>query len=331
MIADVFVAGTPPSQSYATSQGIFDNFVEVFRNGVLMAATADYTRAGQVVTFAAGQAIVTGDRIQILYNAVGAAPGGLLPARQWLYLALRKCGQLRPGYTASPELLADGLSEWGMVFDSWAAERTMGFSIPQYVYTVTGPGSKSGGNGYDVGPTATNWVGPRPESIVRANLVMTNVGPQPVYIPLRPISAEEWASLAIRQIPAINVTSVFYYDPQFPNGVFNVFPPLNGNSIELFTWPSFAVPASLDAAYSAPSGYMDAVIYSLAERLWPMCTKDALLHRVTELSLAAKAHAAREKVRLVNRPIPTLKSDFGAGKKPAGYYDSFVSQTGIPY
>jgi hypothetical protein len=238
---------------------------------------------------------------------------------------------MRPGYIPSPELLADALNEWGMLFDSWAAERTMGWSIPQYVYPVTGPGSKSGGNGYDIGPTATNWVGPRPESIVRANLVMTSVGPQPVYLPIRMLSAEDWASLSIRQIPGINVTNLAYYDPQYPNGVFNVFPPLTGNSIELFTWAAFAVPASLSAAYSAPPGYQDAVVYSLAERLWSLCTHSVMVNKVSQQWLAAQAHVAREKVRSVNRPLPTLKADFRGGNKPAGYYDSFVSYTGNPY
>jgi hypothetical protein len=257
-------------------------------------------------------------------------PMALTTAQNYIYQALRKCGQLRPGYTASPELLADALSEWQMLFDSWAAERTMGFSIPTYVYPVTGPGSQSGGNGYQLGPTAADWVGPRPESIVRANLKMTSVGPQPVYLPIRMLSAEDWASLAIRQIPGINVTNLAYWDPQFPNGVFNVFPPLTGNAIELFCWQGFAAPATLATAYSAPAGYMDAVILSLADRLLPMCTKDVVIRPVNPIKLAGMAHAAREKVRLVNRPIPTLKSDFRGGSKPSGYYDPNVSWTGEP-
>ena len=255
----------------------------------------------------------------------------LVTAQDFILSALRKVGQLRPGYKPSPELLADGLNEWQMMFDSWAAERTMGFSIPQYTYAVTGPGSKSNGNGYDVGPSATNWVGPRPESIVRANLVMTSVGPQPVYLPIRMLSAEDWADLSIRQIPGINVTNLAYYDPQFPNGVFNVFPPLTGNSIELFCWSGFATPATLATAYSAPAGYQDAVVYSLGERLWPMCTHDVLVHKIPFTKLCGLAHAAREKVRMVNRPIPTLRADFRGGSKPAGYYDSNVARTGEPY
>lgn len=256
----------------------------------------------------------------------------ILTAQQHIYQALRKCGSLRPGYTPQMELLADALNEWGTMFDEWQAEREMGFSIPQFVYPVTGPGSQQNGNGYEIGPTAADWVGPRPTSIVRANLVFTSGGQSPVYIHLRPISAEEWAALSIREIPAINVTSLFYYDPQYPNGVFNVFPPLNGNSIELFTWGFLAVPAALAENYSAPPGYQDAVIKTLAERLWPMLTHDICVHKNSQMWLAGQAYTAREKVKAVNRSLPTLCNDFGkttGGDAPL--YDSFVTDTGFPY
>lgn len=258
-------------------------------------------------------------------------------ASDYIKQALLKCGNMKPGYTPSPELLAAGLTEWGSQFDSWAAERTMGFSIPDYQYTVAGPGSQSGGNGYLIGPTAhaagnaNDFQGPRPNSIVRANCVMTNLGTQPVYIHMRPISVEEWAALAIRQIPAINVTSLFYYDPQFPNGVLNVFPPLIGNAIELFCWEALAVPSTLGSNYSAPPGYQDAIVWSLASRLWPMCSRDIMPHKLTHPFINGKAYEACQKVRTVNRPIPTLGQDFRGSQQPAGYYDSFVSYTGEPY
>lgn len=261
----------------------------------------------------------------------------LVTARDYLYTALRRCGQLRPGYQSQNELLTDGLNEWWSLFDSWASERTMGFSVPSYTYTVKGPGSQSGGNGYLIGPTANivgnanDFQGPRPNAIIRANNILNNVGPQPVYIGLRPISAEEWASLSIRQIPAINVTNLFYYNPQFPNGIFNVFPPLNGNGIELFCWEALAVPASVDAQYNAPPGYADAVVWSLAERLWPMCTKQLTINRVGFPYLCGKAYEACQKVRMVNRPIPTLRPDFHGGGHREGFYDANVSWTGEPY
>lgn len=320
-------------------------------------------------------------------------------AGDYIYQAYRKCGQLRPGARSNTDMIADGLNEWQMLVDSWAAERTMQFSIPQLEFVVNKPGSQNNGNGYLVGPaytfTGTTVIGSpviacaaadtlnvsigeaiagvglpanstvasfalggtsitinqnctaagavsitatpdfntprRPDSIVNANCVMLNTGPQPVYIPMVSISQAEWANQAIRQIPAINVTTLFYYDPQFPNGVFNVFPPLLNNGIELFTWGALGPPATANAPIALPPGYLDAVIWSLAERLWPLCTHDLATHKMPFGSVANFAHQAREKVRRVNRPLNTLASDFrGGAGKPTGYYDSFISQTGLP-
>lgn len=319
----------------------------------------------------------------------------LITAQDYILKALRKCGQIRPGAVSNSDLLADGLDEWGSLFDGWAGERSMGFSTPQYTYAVTGPGSQQSGNGYLIGPVYTftgtvtldsavitgvadtsqvtpgeaisgsgiparatvvsvtsntitisalglatyvgttiaatpDFVGPRPPAIVRANLKFTSGTAQPVYIHLTPISAEEWASLAIRQIPAIDVTNIFYYDPQYPNGVFNVFPPLSGNSIELFTTQFLGVPLTLAMPYSAPPAYRDAVIDSLAERLWPMCTNQVAVNRVSLQWLAGTAYESRQKVRTLYRQIPRLASDFRGGGYGEGFYDSFVTDTGLP-
>ncbi len=320
----------------------------------------------------------------------------LVTKQDYIQHALLKCGQIKPGYISNPELLAAGETEWEMLFDSWAAERTMGFSVPQYQFLVNAPGSQTNGNGYLIGPlysfpgtttTGSNiiaataldvsklsigeaisgtgipansvvtvlsganitishlatangvatitgtpdFVAPRPDSIVRANCVMLNMGSQPVYIHMRPLSVEEWASLAIQQIPAINVTNLYYYDPQYPNGVLNVFPPLLGNAIQLYTWAALGVPAALTSPYSAPPGYRDAVIWSLAERMWPFCTRQIATNRVPQVYVNGKAYEACQKVRMVNRPIPTLICDMRGGNRPSGFYDSFVSYTGEPY
>ncbi len=320
----------------------------------------------------------------------------LQTAQDYINLAFRNCGQMRPGYTIQTEQYAEALTVWGTLFDSWAAERTMGFSVPQFQYAVSGPGSLQGGNGYTIGPIFTfsattvdispilvvlntiglvpglpisgpgipantvilsvspntavvmsqnatasapisvtvtpNFIGPRPDAIVRANLVMTNVGPQPVYIPIRMISVEAWAALAVRQIPAINVTNIAYYDPQWPLGVFNVFPPLNGNSIELFTWPMLGTPPSLAAAYSAPAGYQMAVVFSLADLLWPLCTKAMMVNKRSQQWLAGQAYEACEKIRRVNRVIPTLRPDAPGNRGTTdGFMDSDVRWVGEPY
>lgn len=247
---------------------------------------------------------------------------------------MRKIGSLRPGYTASPEFLADGLVEWNSWFDAMNADPACQFSNPSFKYNVTGPGSQTGGNGYQVGPTAADWVGPRPTSIIAANLVFTDIVPNPVYIRLVPVTQRQWASLSVQQISASQVTNIFWYDPQFPNGVFNVFPPLTGNAIQLYQSGSLVPPANLAAAYAAPPGYEDMVIYGLAKRLYHMVDRDAIPRVAPYGVIAGQADLALDRVKAMNKPIPEMSADAPSGSRMHGgdgFYDSFVTWTGEPY
>lgn len=262
-----------------------------------------------------------------------------MTAQNYIYRALRKCGQMRPGYTNNADLLADALVEFQGIFDSWNAERTMNYSMPDYVYPVTGPGHGTtgnnqsfGGTGYTIGPTAVDFQGPRPVAIARMNLLMTSASPsQPMRIPLSPISMEDWLRIAVVQLTPVNITTVFAYDPQFPNGVIWVWPPLNANSLEIFTWGQLTPPTALASTLAVPPGYQDAIDWTLAERLWPLCTNDAIPHKLPLAYIAAKAKLAREKVKAVNAPMPRMASDFRGGRAGVGTCDWDLILTGRPY
>ena len=267
----------------------------------------------------------------------------LLTAADFIYNALRKCGQLRPGYKASPELMADGLDEWKAMFDSYNSRRTMAYSMPDSVFPVpaggghgtTGNGQTFGGSGFTIGPSApADFLGPRPEAIARCNLYLTSASPStPTRIPLSQLSMEEWTSIVAPVFAPINVATCFCYDPQYPNGVLWVWPPLNGNSLEIFTWGFLTPPTSLAATFSAPPGYADVVIWDLARRLWPLCTKDMMPHRVSHQWLCGQAAIARKAVQDVNRPMPRLATDFRGGVQhnTAGASDWSLILTGVPY
>ena len=274
-------------------------------------------------------------------------PPGTLQAQSYIYLALRRIGHLRPGYQPSPELLNDLLLEWQLLFDALNMDRNIHYTVPSVQYPITGPGSQTGGNGYLIGPTATtapatqhtepggpnDWLGPRPESIVAANLVMLNVPNQPVYLPLRSITVEAWASLAIKQIPPISVTSLFFYDGKWPNGIFNVFPPLSpGNAVQLFTFGVMQAPTSLTDAYGGPPGYAEMVVCCMAVRAYPLISKHLSFITRDFRELKTEAYAAIKKIQAINRPIQNLKSDFPARQNNAiPAFDSFVYLTGQPY
>jgi hypothetical protein len=266
----------------------------------------------------------------------GGAPAGQvpipgqMPASQFIYLALRRVGHLRPGYKPGPEMNADALLEWQLLFDELGNQRNAQWSNPVYQYTVSGPGHQTGGNGYEIGPTARDWVGPRPDSIIRANCVLLNVGTQPVYIPLRPLTQEEWAGLSILQIPPITVTSMFWYDPQWPNGVFNVFPPLNQNAIQIYQQGILDAPKTIDDNYSAPPGYSEAIIRSLAARLQPLVTREVCIHPRSQAELNGSALMAWQEIASINRPLQTQALDMLTPSNREGFYDRFVTLTGNP-
>jgi len=251
---------------------------------------------------------------------------------------------MRPGYVPQPELLAEGITEWCSLFDGWNAERTMQYSEPDFVYPVTAPGHGKtgnnqtfGGTGYLIGPApnAFDFVGPRPEHIARANLYLTSVAPlTPARIPLAQMTMEEWTSIAVVQFTATNVTRAFAYDPQFPSGVIWFWPPINGNSIELYTWGALAPPAALGTTVAFPPGYQDATVYSLAERLWPLVTHDLAPHKVSHQYLAGKAKHFRARLQAVNANPPRLRNDFQGGRGgPGGSGQSSLTTllTGVPY
>jgi len=188
----------------------------------------------------------------------------------------------------------------------------------------------SGAQTITVTPT---FAGPRPEAIIRMNLYMTSTSPtQPTRVPIRMVGAEEWANIPVLQITAINVTTTCYYDPQFPQGILNVWPPLNGNALEIFTWGFLTPPTSLTATYSAPPGYADVIIWELAKRLWPRCTHNLMVNKVPHQWLCGQASRAKADVRRVNAPMNRLRNDFsgsGPGKRNACDWDLLL--VGQPY
>lgn len=248
-----------------------------------------------------------------------------MTSQDYIYQALRKCGQLRPGYLPGPEILADGLVELQGIFDSLNAQRTSQYTEPDYVFPVTGPGhgvtgngQTFGGSGFQIGPTASDFVtSNRPVAIPRINLYYTAGGGVPARLPLSQVSMEEWLGIVVVSLPATNVCTTYAYDPQYPNGVIWTWPPLNGNALEVFTWGFLTPPASLATVLAFPPGYQEALVWALAERLWPLVILDIMPHKLPfEYIVGRKARTIAD-VRRNNAPSPRLVNDFRGGQGDA--------------
>lgn len=249
-------------------------------------------------------------------------------------------------YTIGPVFTFSGTTT--ITSTTVAATNTFGLIVGQYItgtgipantyitaisintsITISAAATASGSVTITVTPSFT---GPRPEAIIRMNLYMTSVSPsQPTRIPLRPVDAEQWANIAVIQLTPINVTTVFYYDPQFPQAVINVWPPLNGNSLEIFTWGFLTPPTSLSSVVTLPPGYQDAVVYQLAKRLYHMATRDILPHKIPWGVLAAQSLAAQQRIQAVNAPMPKMVSDFKGGRRSTGECNWMTLLVGEPY
>ncbi len=242
---------------------------------------------------------------------------------------LRHACQLRPGYTTSPELQQDVLNEWQALIDEWNTERVMPYTIPRYTYPIVGSGLNHNNLDYDIGPTAVWFNGPRPEKILKANLLLTTVSPN-IRIPVKPVSFEEYYSISSLGISAVSITDVIYYESKFPNGIIHFWPPLNANSLELFTDGVLVAPAALATvvAGTLPPGYENAIVYTLAHRCQYLCTKEMGKRNP---NIGAWALRARQKVRNINQPNPAALSDFKSGHRQEGTWDINVTLTGEPY
>jgi hypothetical protein len=244
---------------------------------------------------------------------------------------LRHACQLRPGYSASPELQADVLNEWAALYDEWNLDRNMPLTTPEFTYAITGSGYNGNNRDYKIGPTAGagNFIGPRPVRILKANLIISSPTPN-VRIPLAIIPWREYGSIPVLNLSPTAYTQCLYYEPAFPNGVVHFWEPINGQSIEIWQNGALVAPATLATvvAGTLAPGYENCIIYTLAERCQYLCTKEM---GPRNPKIAAWALKARQRIQNANRQNPKCRSDFQNGRSGLGSYDPNVTYTGNPY
>jgi hypothetical protein len=240
---------------------------------------------------------------------------------------LRHACQLRPGYTTSTELQQNVLDEWTALIDEWNLDRNFPLTKPEFIYPITGPGFNGNNRDYQIGPTAADFVGPRPVRILKANLILS-VSTPPARLPLAVLPWRDYGDIPVLEIQPTQVTEAVYYEADFPNGVLHFWPPINANAVELWQQAALIAPATLASVVAGtfPPGYENATIYTLAERCQYLCTKEM---GPRNPKIAAWAYNARKKVRDNNASNPKAYTDFRSGTPNDGaLYDPNVTYTG---
>ena len=239
-------------------------------------------------------------------------------AQEVVYSALRRIGNInRPGGTASPEIMADSLMEWQAFADAWNTDPTMQVANDDTYYPINTTGFMNNSYQFTIGPSGSgaDLICPTPErpvSIRKANWVWTiNTPLQPQRLPIRLIDEEEWFNIIQLPIPGALMAVYLWYQPKFPLGILNVWPPVEtGNQIELDTWGQVTWPATLGTTVVFPPGYFQATRLTLAEMMIGMGTIRADVDMHKDIArIPALALAARQAVQRVNRVTPRLVSD----------------------
>jgi hypothetical protein len=221
---------------------------------------------------------------------------------------LRHMRQLRPGWTASPELQQDILQEWQAFIDDTLTQPDLAPSVPMYTYPITGPGYLGNNRDYQIGPGAADFNGPRPTKLRKASLLITTTAINS-RIPVNIRSWSEYASISVLTIPATQIATDLYVEETWPIAVLHFWPPINANSIILWPEGALVAPAELTTTVAGtfPPGYENFIIYGVAVRSSHLGTHEM---GPPNPRLPAMALRAKQLVRNANATNPPAPSDF---------------------
>lgn len=211
--------------------------------------------------------------------------------------AFLETGIIAGSETPAADEAAFGLRLLNRMLDQWTARKLNIYSVNFTLYTLTPTLQPHtiGKTGNVPAPTFST-TGERPVKIESATLVL-NTGSQAVDVPLSLRDDAWWADQRVKAL-STSVPTDLYYSPDWPNGKIYLWPiPTIAYGLRLEFWTTLNELATLATAFSLPPGYRDAIVYSLAERLYvpfghpvnPMTVSLALKARSTIQSPNSKA------------------------------------------
>lgn len=215
-------------------------------------------------------------------------------------MAMQEIGAIDPNENPTGPEMNAGLVKLNRLLDAWNADRRYIYTVNFSVFTLQ-PNLQP----HTIGPTGTFVVPQRPEKLVAANVLLNYPGNTSVRQPCNVRDADWWANKAAYAVVATFPTDV-YYEPDWNNGSLFFWPvPNTAYPIELETWTVLAQ-LQLSSTFCMPPGYMDAVVYSLAEALCPSFGKE-----VSPTLDKLRTDAIR-RIQYMNSTIPRM------GTKDAG-------------
>src|SRR6185369_7356571 len=208
----------------------------------------------------------------------------------------------------------------------WNTRKRFASCIQEEAFTFT-----TSKDSYTIG-AATNV--PTPDFVVSSGnapanlregvqLVMTGLSGPNVQLQLAVINQDQWQQISIPQLSATFPNTIYYIRPG--GGTLNgtirpwpAFPTATNYQLDLSWWNQMAQISISDITtpIALPDGYEEAVILSLAERLWLSFPK-----RTDLTELQRQARLARADLQSVNVPPPKINTVGGADRSKASGFN----------
>lgn len=203
--------------------------------------------------------------------------------------AMEDIGAIASGETPNPEESADCLIRLNQLIALWDTEYLNIFCTQRATYALTGSRTTP----YQIGPSGSDFVTPRPIAIRAAN-VKTNAGGY--EFGLKMVTVEEYNAI-VEKTSIGEPPEVLYYDDDYPNALLYLYPwPSAADSLILSTWEQLTQMASLSATFDFPPGYQEALEWNLAVSIAPM------FGRGMPPEVASKAMSSKASIRANNVP-----------------------------
>lgn len=205
--------------------------------------------------------------------------------------------------------------------DGWSAAQGMVYTQTIARFTLV-PNQRS----FTIGPSGADFTAPRPVEIYNANIILTSADPE-VRIPLAILDDDQFADLQVLDY-GTNIPTYLYYNKAAMGSTLGTLTlvgyPTQDNDLELFTQTPFNNALSTGDSIILPEGYIDAVVWTTAERMYPLYYKKGnnLLSFISE-----QARKARANVVSLNAKSPRQGSDAPSGWNNGnrGPYYSFLT------
>lgn len=197
-------------------------------------------------------------------------------------------GDLRPGYTASNDVLNVGMETANGILTQWTGEGAM---IPQV--TIDTKAMTGGVAVYTYGAGGSINAA-RPVRILAAKMVANNI-PLPVEVLAK---AEEWAARSIDDSATANYAEVLFCDYAQPQATVQLWPiPNVGSTLYLYALKPLTAFSALGDTVSLHPGYEHALVHALAVEIGPK------LRMVVPETVMAEAGRAKAALAALNEAV----------------------------